>query len=511
MSSAAKVGAFMLIILAILGYFVLKIEDIRVDRGAGTKKVTAVFDSVAGLDKKSAVRVAGVRVGKVSDIRLRPDGKAEVTMELDRDVQLHQNAAAHVANLGLLGEKYIELEPGSPNLPVMPENQQTVLRGSQPASMDDVTNQVAAIATDVKAITASLRAATAGPEGQQRLVDIVENVRQITAQVRELIAMNRTNVDATLANARDITAQLKTDIPRLADSIERVANQINGTVGENRQDAHQVVENLRDLSKDLRTTSENLNSITGQVKSGEGTVGKLIYSNETHDKLTAALESVESGVNELKTTLGRANRIGLDIGMKSDYYAGLKQPDDASSSLDSGNGRSAVTLRLIPNPERNRFYNIELVDDPRGRRRDKVIEETVTDPATGISNTTITKETKFDRAFLVSAQAGWTLNPMSVRLGLFDSTGGAGIDYHFNPRITITGEAFDFGKRRDPNPHIRLYGEYVVRKEKPRTPLVFVSSGVDNIFNDTAFIVGGGIRWRDDDLKYLLSSVPIGK
>src|SRR5947199_7624001 len=149
MSSAAKVGVFMLIVLAILGWFILKIEDIPVGRGHEARTVKAVFDSVAGLDKKSAVRVAGVRVGKVTDIRLRPDGKAEVTMELDRDVQLHQNAAAHVANLGLLGEKYIELDPGSANLPVVPEGQQVVLRGSQPASMDDVTNQVSAIANDV--------------------------------------------------------------------------------------------------------------------------------------------------------------------------------------------------------------------------------------------------------------------------------------------------------------------------------------------------------------------------
>src|SRR5581483_102885 len=333
MSSAAKVGAFMLIILAILGYFVLKIEDVNIRRGGGTKKVTAVFDSVAGLDNKSAVRVAGVRVGKVANIKLRDDGKAEVTMELDRDVKLHQNASAHVANLGLLGEKYIELEPGTASAPLVPDEQQVTLRGSQPATIDDVTNQVSAIATDVKAITASLRTAMGGPDGQQRLVDIVENVRQITAQVRELIAANRTNVDATLANARDITAQLKTDIPRLADSIEKVANQLNGTIGENRSDVHQVVGNLRDLSRDLRTTADNLNSITGQVKSGEGTVGKLVYSNETHDKLTAALSSVESGVNELKTALGRANRIGLDLGMKADYYAGLNNDSSDASQL----------------------------------------------------------------------------------------------------------------------------------------------------------------------------------
>jgi hypothetical protein len=38
-----------------------------------------------------------------------------------------------------------------------------------------------------------------------------------------------------------------------------------------------------------------------------------------------------------------------------------------------------------------------------------------------------------------------------------------------------------------------------------------VTAGVDNPLNDVAFTIGGGIRWRDDDLKYLLGSIPIGK
>jgi len=180
MTSAAKVGIFMLVILAVLGYFVLKIEDVKIGRGQGTKTITATFDSVAGLDNKSSVRVAGVRVGKVKDVRLRPDGKAEVELEIDKEVQLHGNAFARIANLGLLGEKYVEIVPGSPNAPVIPDEQHVELRGSEPASMDDVTNQVSAIATDVKAITESLRAAIGGPAGQQRLNDIVENVRAIS-------------------------------------------------------------------------------------------------------------------------------------------------------------------------------------------------------------------------------------------------------------------------------------------------------------------------------------------
>src|ERR1051326_3620597 len=149
MSSAAKIGAFMLLVLGILGFFILKIEDVKVSRTGNHKKVTAVFDSVAGLDTRSGVRAAGVRVGTVTKIHLRPDGKAEVELEIDKDVQLHANAKAHVANLGLLGEKYVELEPGTPSQPVIADEKKIVLPGSQPATIDEVTDQISAIATDV--------------------------------------------------------------------------------------------------------------------------------------------------------------------------------------------------------------------------------------------------------------------------------------------------------------------------------------------------------------------------
>src|SRR5512142_2796381 len=103
MSSAAKIGLFMLIILGVIGYFILKIEDVDLSRGKATRQVKVVFDNVAGLDEKSAVRVAGVRKGKVTKIRLLPNGKAEVTLDMDNDVPLYGNASAQVANLGLLG------------------------------------------------------------------------------------------------------------------------------------------------------------------------------------------------------------------------------------------------------------------------------------------------------------------------------------------------------------------------------------------------------------------------
>jgi phospholipid/cholesterol/gamma-HCH transport system substrate-binding protein len=510
MTSAAKVGVVMLVALAVLGYFILRIEDINL-RGAGNmREVKVVFDNAAGLEDEATVRIGGVRKGHVTGIQSLPDGRALVTMTVNDDVPLHSDASAKIANLGLLGERYVEIDPGTGRAPVL-AGHSVQIPGGQTASIDEITDEVAAIAQDVKAITGSLRQVIGGQQGQQRLEEIVGNVSAITAEVRLLISANRSNVDATLANTRAITEHLRTEIPRLAATLDRVASQIGGTVGENREDVRQVVQNLRGLSADLRTTADNLNDITGRVRSGEGTVGKLFNSTEAHDRLTGALSSVESGVKSLQETLGRATRIQMDLGITGDYYAGMGPSEVGGVQTSDGASRAAIGLRLVPNPENNRFYNLELADDPRGRKREKLNIETKTNPATGQSETVITEITKYDRDYVISAQAGWKLDDLSVRIGMFDSTGGVGADYQLGDRLRVTGEAFDFGGKNDNNPHLRLLGEYVFRKETPRTPQLFVRTGVENPLNDTSFIFGGGIRWRDEDLKYLMGSIPLGR
>src|SRR5258707_15575959 len=101
MSSAAKVGAFMLIILAILGYFVLKIEDVQIGHGTGARKVTAVFGSVAGPGNQAAVPGAGGRRGKVSNHKVRPGGKAGGALGIDAALVLLPGGAAPLAHLRL--------------------------------------------------------------------------------------------------------------------------------------------------------------------------------------------------------------------------------------------------------------------------------------------------------------------------------------------------------------------------------------------------------------------------
>jgi phospholipid/cholesterol/gamma-HCH transport system substrate-binding protein len=503
MSAAAKVGAFMLVVLAILGFFILKIEDIKIDRKATMRTIDVEFDSVAGLDEKSAVRVAGVRVGKVRQIRLE-QGRAIVTLEIDSDVRLAEGATAFVANLGLLGEKYIELVPGSVTSPELGDLAGKRLQGTMVASMDDVTNQISKIAEDVKAVTASLRNAMGGPTGEQRMEEIVENLRQITDRIRSILDTNQDNVNVSAENIRKITEDLRREIPRIADSIDRFASSVSGTVTENREDVRVVVENLKVLSDDLKVTVDNLNSITGQIKSGEGTVGKLIYDDAAHESLTSALQSVDDGVKDLSDTLGRVRRMQLGVEVKGDYYSGIEE----TSAGFGDSSRSGVALMLSPNPETNRFLQLEVNNDPAGKRKQKIVTETVTGPD-GVPVTTTTETVTYNRDFVFSAQAGWRIGDSRIRVGIFDGTGGVGADYFVNPRIALTGEAYDFGRSDDVDPRLRFFGRYTIWEQSRNLPTIFVAAGVDNVLNDTAYTFGGGVRWSDDDLKYLLGSVPI--
>ena len=70
MNQALRVGIFMTACLLVIGYMILRIEDISLFGRKGPT-VDIVFDSVAGLDDKAAVRIAGVRVGRVDGIGLK--------------------------------------------------------------------------------------------------------------------------------------------------------------------------------------------------------------------------------------------------------------------------------------------------------------------------------------------------------------------------------------------------------------------------------------------------------
>src|SRR5512134_63053 len=110
MSREAKVGIFVLLGILFLTYFTF-----RVSKWGGIARggydLTVEFDSAAGLEPKADVKMAGVPIGKVEQLKLEGT-RARLVLRIEEGVSIPGDSAASIQSQGLLGEKYVEILPG---------------------------------------------------------------------------------------------------------------------------------------------------------------------------------------------------------------------------------------------------------------------------------------------------------------------------------------------------------------------------------------------------------------
>jgi phospholipid/cholesterol/gamma-HCH transport system substrate-binding protein len=104
------VGIFVVIGILALGYLSIKLGRVSF-LGGGGYVVTVDFPGTGGLKSGSAVEIAGVEIGRVEAIAL-VDYQARVTIRLNKDVTLQDDAIASIKTKGLIGEKYVRISPG---------------------------------------------------------------------------------------------------------------------------------------------------------------------------------------------------------------------------------------------------------------------------------------------------------------------------------------------------------------------------------------------------------------
>lgn len=104
-------GGVVLLVAAVFFVFAYTSSDIRPVQGYS---VTARFNSVDGLVAGSDARIGGVRVGTVSGMSIDQEAyQAVVTIKIQSNVRLPEDSQAVISSDGLLGGKYVRLEPGN--------------------------------------------------------------------------------------------------------------------------------------------------------------------------------------------------------------------------------------------------------------------------------------------------------------------------------------------------------------------------------------------------------------
>ncbi|MCJ7580718.1 MAG: MlaD family protein, partial [Candidatus Aminicenantes bacterium] len=106
-----KIGAFFVTIFLILAIFIMFVGDIGLVIKKKGYPLYVPFDTVIGLAKRSYVRMSGLKIGYVKDIRLKGT-HPEVELQIDPAIKVQKGSKATMATAGLIGEKYVEIIPG---------------------------------------------------------------------------------------------------------------------------------------------------------------------------------------------------------------------------------------------------------------------------------------------------------------------------------------------------------------------------------------------------------------
>ena len=105
------VGFFLLLGIISLAYISINLGKIEIV-GRNAYVVYAEFEKAGGIKPKAVVEIAGVEVGTVKRVLITSDYRAQLAIEIDKNIKLQEDAIASIKTKGLIGEQYVQISPG---------------------------------------------------------------------------------------------------------------------------------------------------------------------------------------------------------------------------------------------------------------------------------------------------------------------------------------------------------------------------------------------------------------
>lgn len=244
MKPETKLGLFTVLGLAALGFSLYFLGGFSITR---SYDINVQFADVSGLPVKAAVKLSGVEVGKVKEIKIE-DGKVIVVAAINENIPLYRGSRFSVAMTGIIGTKYLKVEQGDESLGLL-------RAGDYTAGVDEVPmdQQIANTMTSVKELVDSIN--QRGQFGAQ-LNDAMRDIRQLSANVNQLVITMRPYVTDSMKNLQEITDKLNA----VMDSITNE----EGVLGSLIKDK-EMKEQVKQSVSELKTTMTEVKSFVGKM------------------------------------------------------------------------------------------------------------------------------------------------------------------------------------------------------------------------------------------------------
>lgn len=258
-------------------------------RTGSTNGYSAVFSDASRLESGDTVRVAGIRVGTVTDVSLRSDRTVLVEFDADRNVKLTSGTNAAIRYLNLTGDRFLELIDGPGSTKLMPP-------GSQ------IPEQRTAPALDLDLLLSGLKPVVQGLNPQ--------DVNALTSSLVQVFQGQEGTLDSLLTKTSSFTNTLADD----DETVKQLIDNLNTTLGTISKDGEQfsgAIDRLEKLISGLSQDRDPIGTAITSLDNGTASIADLLVQARpplagTVDQLNRLAPNLESGKGYLDGALQRA-------------------------------------------------------------------------------------------------------------------------------------------------------------------------------------------------------------
>jgi phospholipid/cholesterol/gamma-HCH transport system substrate-binding protein len=297
--TAIKFGLFVVVCLFFTGYLAFTIGNRTFSDPLerDNYKVAASFDDVSGLLPDDNVKVAGVVIGKVTEIKV-VDGRARVSMQIKNEFKLPSDSTASIRWRNLIGQRYVYLQPG---------RAATVL-----ASGDQITKTTSVV--DLGELFNRLGPIVATIDPKQ-VNDFLDTVSQALDGNTDKIGKS---IDDLAVLAKSLSSRDET-IGRLVENL----NTVTGTIADRDQQIRVMLDNLVLISQTFSDNTQVLDTALQEFGSFSADLNGILTNNSTQiDRIIDDVHAIAVDVVSPKLgTLDHALK-GIDLMAKKVFSAG---------------------------------------------------------------------------------------------------------------------------------------------------------------------------------------------
>lgn len=274
-------------VITLIGYFWLTGQPLG-ERGY---HIYMALPDGYGLERGDRVHVSGVEAGVVRSVQLEELDKVVIRLWVARSIQLPDDSRAVLQSVGVFGDQFVLLEPGSST--TMLEDGDTI--AAAPAG--SLTDVIGDLGHDAEVLMGKLDRLLADPAIDD-FHGLLSGLRSAAGEIERLARTNS-------ADLQQLSASLARTASKLEETLEGVDPE--KTMG----DVERAVATIADAAESMRRTSESLASVAEKIDKGEGTLGRLVNDPSLYDELQKTAESLGSLTRDIQQNPGRYLKLAV--------------------------------------------------------------------------------------------------------------------------------------------------------------------------------------------------------